>query len=102
MKWTSHPLVDVGIAALCAMANRDRPEDLGLDDLDAVTEEMASAYFSGVMGSYLSCVFMNSGYCNPTMKAEGRSQYKERILKAYRQDPPPELHDARCVFSGEP
>ena len=59
MKWTSHPLVDVGIATLCAMANRSRPEDSDADDLNAATEELAEVYFSGIMVSYLTCVFMS-------------------------------------------
>src|SRR5437867_2606682 len=102
MKWTSHPLVDVGIATLCAMANRSRPEDLDADDLNAATEELAEVYFSGIMVSYLTCVFMNSAYVQPGMKLEGKADYKERILKAYRQEPPPELKGVRCAFSGEP
>jgi len=60
------------------MANRDRPDDLCADDLDAVTDELASVYFSGVMISYLTCVFMNSAYVQPCNEgAAGRTTRNE-------------------------
>src|SRR5579883_267839 len=102
MNWTSHALVDVGIASLCAMAERTRPGDLTEGDLDRITEELSAVYFGGAMISYLTCVFMNSAYVQPGMKDAGRQDYKERILKAYRQPSPAELAGTRCVFCGEP
>ena len=60
------------------MANRKQPEELAVGDLDAITEELAGIYFSGVLVSYLTCVFMNSAYVQPGMKDEGKAVYKER------------------------
>ena len=65
MDWTGNPLVDVGIATLCAMNNLVAPRELTLDDLDNAAREMEEYYFSGLLMSYLTCVFMNSEYVQP-------------------------------------
>ena len=47
------------------MNNRSAPQDLTLDDLDNAAREMEEYYFSGLLMSYLTCVFMNSEYVQP-------------------------------------
>ena len=66
LDWTGQPLVDVGIAAICAMVEKQEPSSLTLDDLDRAASEMNQYYFSGLMTSYLSCVFMNAEYVQPS------------------------------------
>ncbi len=105
MHWTGHPLVDVGLATLCAMSPKQSPEDLTLDDLDQVAAELKRYYFSGVMSSYLSCVFMNSEYVQPgsgQKKDESRERYSQRVLFAHRTEPGPATQGLTCVFSGQP
>ena len=34
LDWSGHPLVDVGIATLCAIRDKDDPRQLTLEDLD--------------------------------------------------------------------
>jgi len=65
LDWSGRALVDVGIAALCAMSNRQDPKQLTLDDFDSAAREMERYYFSGRMNGYLTCVFMNSEYVRP-------------------------------------
>lgn len=105
MQWTGHALVDVGIAALCAMTGREDPAALTLDDLDAAATEMEQYYFSGALTSYLTCVFMNSEYVQPgtgAKKAESRRRYAERILRAHRAEPEQSARGELCVFSSLP
>jgi CRISPR-associated protein Cst1 len=102
LRWTGHPLVDVGIATLCAMTEKSAPEDLTLEDLDKAAEEMASRYFGGGMGAYLTCVFPNAGYVNATMSQENQAAYRRRVLFAHRAAPDTHAADGICAFSGEP
>jgi len=105
MNWTGHVLVDVGIAAVCAMTAKKEPTQLTLEDLDAAADEMERYYFSGALTSYLTCVFMNSEYVQPgngAKKAETRKRYAERILRAHRAKPEESAKTEVCAFSGLP
>ena len=105
MNWTGHVLVDVGIAAVCAMTGKDGPTQLTLEDLDVAADEMERYYFSGALTSYLTCVFMNSEYVQPgsgAKKAETRKRYAERILRAHRAKPEESAKTEVCAFSGLP
>lgn len=102
LKWTGHPLADVGVATLCAMAKKDDPEQLTLEDLDKAGEELKAAYTDSVFVSYLSCVFPNSAYVNPTMKGESREKAMQRLLFPHRAAADEGLGGAHCVFSNEP
>ena len=88
--WTGNPIVDVGLAAMCAMTGVATPPELAMDDLDRVSAELADAYFSGVMGAYLTCVYPNSAYVNPTMGDQKRARYRRDVLSAHRRDPGPQ------------
>ena len=103
--WTGNPLVDVGIATLCALTDRSSPADLTHDDLDSAAKEMEDYYFSGLLMSYLTCVFMNSEYVQPgegPKKEKSRSAYARRVLFAHSSVPDPEAAGLTCVFSGQP
>ena len=105
LDWTGHALVDVGIATLCAMAGKSDPHSLTLDDLDSAASEMQKHYFGGSLGSYLTCVFMNSEYVQPETganKAATRQQYAERVLFGHRRPADAESKDRFCAFSGLP
>lgn len=110
VRFTGHPLPDAGVATLCAMAGKTDPDDLTIEDFDIVADELTANYFSGIMGSYLSCVFMNSEYVQPEPKgAEGkkkkaktRKEYEERVLRAHRWPGDKAASGLRCAFSSEP
>jgi len=105
LRWTGHPLVDVGVAALCAMTDKGAPQALTLDDLDRAAAEMQEYYFSGFLTSYLTCVFMNAEYVQPgsgSAKEASRKKYAQRVLFAHRSEPDPGITGQTCVFSGRP
>ncbi len=110
LKFTGHPLPDVGIATLCAMSGKSMPEELTAEDLDQCAQELEENYFSGRMNSYLSCVFMNSEYVQPdARKEEGkerkalkRKQYAQRVLRAHRWEGDVGTGDLKCAYTGLP
>ena len=102
VQWTGHPLVDVGLATLCAMANKKDVQQLTPNDLDNSAKEMAEYFFSGLMNSYLTCVFMNSAYVQPAMGKKEKGEYAERVLYAHRWPGDEAAKGLRCSFSGEP
>lgn len=102
LSWTGHPLVDVGIGTLCALVNKESPEDLTLEDLDQASDEMAEYYFSGLMSSYSANVFTMNAYDNPTSSVVTKKEYENRVLRAHRYVKDDAITIERCVFSGKP
>src|SRR5579885_634682 len=110
LRFTGHPLPDVGIATLCAMSGKSGPEQLTVEDLDRCAQELEDNYFSGLMNSYLACVFMNSEYVQPEprekdakkRKAQKRREYARRILGAHRWEGDVGSGDLKCAYSGLP
>ena len=63
---------------------------------------MQDYYFSGLLTSYLTCVFMNSEYVQPgegAKKEQSREAYAKRVLFAHRSPPDPEASGLSCAFS---
>lgn len=102
LRYTGHPLVDVGVATIAAFVNKRDPASLTEADLDKVADFMASQYIVDPLKSFLTVAFPNSGFTNPAFSKtpEKRDEYAERVLRAYRADTP-RLAE-RCVFTGEP
>src|SRR5260370_40299313 len=87
------------------MSRREAPETLTLEDLDNAATELKSYYFSGILTSYLTCVFMNSEYVQPgsgPKKDAKREEYAQEVLFAHRRATDPEMRGLLCVFSGRP
>ncbi len=102
LRFTGHPLFDVGVAGVCAYAKRERPEDVTLDDLDAVSDFMTETYYGGSMGTYLTCVFMNASFVQPNESADKRERFIRQYVRAHRATPDPQVAGLRCAFSGLP
>lgn len=100
--WTGHALVDVGIAGLCALSNRESPADLTLGDLDAAADLMVKEYYGETFKTFLSCVFMNASFVQPKEGAQKRETFISRYLRAHRASPDPRVAGLRCVYSGKP
>ena len=102
LKYTGHPLVDVGVATITAFAGKQRPEDLTEADLDSVADYIAREYVRQPLLSFLTVAFPNSGFTQPAYnkQPEKRQIYAERVLRAYRAEA--ETSGEICVFTGEP
>lgn len=102
LAWTGHALVDVGIAGLVVFAEKNAPGELTLEDLDRASEWMVDHYYSGLLGTYLSCVFMNASFVQPSEGAEKKQAFLDNYVRAHRAKARPEVAEMRCVFSGQP
>jgi CRISPR-associated protein Cst1 len=85
------------------MAARDGPSGLTEDDLARAANEMAGAYLSGALTSYLTCVFMNAAYVQSQMSDADRQGYANRTLGGARTgEPAAAARGLRCVFCHAP
>jgi CRISPR-associated protein Cst1 len=82
--WTGHPIIDVGLAAICAMSGVHEPAELTADSVEVAVAELEEAYFSGAMGAYLTCLYPNAAPVNPNVGEQKRQLYASEILRAYR------------------
>jgi CRISPR-associated protein Cst1 len=102
LHFTGHALVDVGMAGLCVFAKRARPEDLTPEDLDGAADYMKEHYYGGALNAYLSCVFMNSSFVQPSEGKDKTQAFIAQYLYAHRAAPHPNVAGMLCAFSGEP
>lgn len=102
VEWTGHALIDVGIAGLCAFAKKRSPEELTLGDLDAASEFMEAHYYGGSLTPYLSCVFMNSSFVQPSEGKDKREAFIRYYLRAHRTESHPRVEGMTCAFCGRP
>ncbi len=103
LRYTGHPLVDVGIATITAFANKHDPAEVTEQDLDAIARYMAENYVVDPLKSFLTVAFPNSGFTQPAFEKlpERRQEYARRVLYSYKADTPT-LEGQRCVFTGLP
>ena len=103
LKYTGHPLVDVGVATIAAFAGKRDPTKLTEGDLDKTADYIAREYTRPPLKSFFTVAFtVNAGFFQPgyNKQPEKRQIYIERVLRSYRADTP--KLDERCVFTGEP
>ena len=102
LKYTGHPLVDVGVATITAFVNKRDPTRLTESDLDRVADYITREYTRQPLRSFLTVAFPNSGFTQPAYnkRPEKRLVYAERVLRAYRSDTP--VLDVLDVFTGQP
>jgi CRISPR-associated protein Cst1 len=102
LKYTGHPLVDVGVAAITAFAGKRDPAELTEDNLDKIADYIAREYARQPLLSFLTVAFPNSGFTQPAYnrRPEKRQVYAERVLRGYRADTP--TLGERCIFTGQP
>lgn len=85
LKYTGHPLVDVGAATIAAYVGKRDPTRLTSHDLDRVADYITRTYAEPPLRGFLhGAVFPNSGYTNPGIKGDRRG-YFGPILYAYRE-----------------
>lgn len=103
LKYTGHPLVDVGIATITAFVDKRHPDKLTEADLDEVADYIAREYVRDPLKSFLTVAFPNSGFTQPAYNKtpEKRAVYATRVLRNYSDDTPL-LDNEVCVFTGKP
>ena len=99
LRWTGHPLVDVGVATILAFTEKDDPSAVTPEDLERVRDYLLEHY--PVQTSLMSITFtINSDYSNPSVRdAQARRQRAlERVLHLSQPDHAPEV----CALCGRP
>jgi CRISPR-associated protein Cst1 len=102
LKYTGHPLVDVGAATIAAFVGKRDPTLVTDSDLEKVVDYMTRQYTRQPLKSFLTVAFPNSGFTQPAFEKtpERRLEYARQVLHAYRKDVP--AIDRTCVFTGDP
>lgn len=102
LKYTGHPLYDIGVAAITAFADKSDPAQITENDLVAIADYITREYVRNPLKSFLTVAFPNSGFTQPAFEKtpERRAEYARRVLRSYGADAP--LLAERCVFTGEP
>lgn len=106
LKYTGHPLFDVGAATILAFcqtsSNRNRKiSDLNEADFDLIADFISKEYIINPLKSFLTVAFPNSGFTQPAFEKtpEKRADYARRVTRSFRG----EINSKeRCVFTGEP
>lgn len=109
LRFTGHPIADVGVATILVFSGKTEPEDLTPRDLEAVGRYLLQHYTRPWLNPYLSCLFPNSGYFQAYIQQKTKGQISpkiadeiESVLFGFRRSPEPKAQGYRCVFSGQP
>lgn len=102
LRYTGHPLADIGVATLTAFAGKRDPSDVTETDLEMAADYMTCEYTRQPLKSFLTVAFPNSGFTQPAFETvpERRLDYARRVLRGYRADT--SFSGEVCVFTGEP
>jgi CRISPR-associated protein Cst1 len=102
LKYTGHPLVDVGAATIMAYCKKKDLSNLNESDLSKMADYISKEYIVNPLKSFLTVAFPNSGFTQPAFDKtpEKRGEYAERVTRCFSADKP--VLDERCVFTGDP
>jgi CRISPR-associated protein Cst1 len=100
LRYTGHPIADVGVATVCAFSEKPDPESITADDLKMVADFLDREYFSGKLISYLTCVFPNSAYVNPNIGTRKKDEYRRYVLHGFQSNNHSTVSGFTCAFSG--
>ena len=111
-RFIGHPMIDVGVATLCAAADVDDPRRLTPSAIDAFTQEITDLYLNPAMAGFLGyVVFANARFANPAqLKPEFEDKRRailSELVNLWKPDAPPSKYEEpiapgeTCIFSGD-
>lgn len=102
LKYTGHPIVDVGMATIAAFVKKRNISTITRDDLDRIADYIEQQYVVNPLKSFLTVAFPNSGFTQPAYEKapDKRIEYARLVSRGYRADTP--QGEERCVFTGLP
>ncbi|HIE12336.1 MAG TPA: type I-B CRISPR-associated protein Cas8b1/Cst1, partial [Desulfotomaculum sp.] len=101
LRYTGHPLFDVGAATVAAFAGKSEPGLVTQADLERVASFIEREYVREPLKSFLGVAFTTNAWFNQPAFAkqpQKRQEYAKRLLQSYGE----ESSGERCVFTGEP
>lgn len=97
--FTGHPFIDIGLATLVAMVDERTLDALRDEHLHHAAAQLKYWYSQHhAARNYISTVFTNSHFTQPSMTQEQREAYADRYLFAFVKDHPAADGEPRCVF----
>lgn len=98
LRYTGHPLIDVGVATITAYSQKDDPQQLTENDLDQFAQFLESIYFGNDWKGWMFCIFLNSVYTQYKIGAEKKSKFRDTYTFGYKQS---QTIDEVCTFCGK-
>lgn len=114
LRYTGHPLVDVGVATITAFSDVQQPEEMTYAHLESIAQTILDLYIERTMANYLgTVVFGNARFANPYLNSkpqfdEQRRAALARLTGLFREQATisgdEELADVdeTCTFCGNP
>jgi len=105
LRFTGHPLYDVGVATVTVFVGKRDPSQVTADDLEEVVEYIEREYCREPLKSFLgAAAFTNNAWFKQFAfenQPEKRADYAARLLKHFNEESVQPSDDV-CVFTGEP
>lgn len=114
LRYTGHPLPDVGVATITAAAGVGSPSEVTEQHIETFTEDLIDIYMNAGVAGFLSRnVFANAGFANPAQLNDprytaARLELLRCLLNLWRPGAPiptkmtPASALDVCAFSGDP
>lgn len=100
LRWTGHPLVDAGVAALTVFADKRDPAQVTDEDIRKYAKFAEDYYLSGDLSKTVDVLFTRNSFLNPSFKLEQKRQRIREAILAFETKP---LDDpSPCTFCGRP
>lgn len=103
LKFTGHPLVDVGVATIWAFSGKQTFDQITEKDLDKVADYIEAHYPKDPLRGAYGMAFTTNAWFNQhgfVAQPEKQREYGRRVLRGYLPNTP--ILEERCVFTGEP
>src|SRR5579875_1875035 len=101
LRWTGHPLIDAGVAALTVFSDKKDPANVTVDDLREFAAYADRAQALKPVSSQLSVLFTtNVGFLNPSFSPERKRHEAHEILWSFEKAPDFTLPP--CAYCGAP
>lgn len=100
LRWTGHPLVDAGVAALTVFAGKRDPAQVTAEDIRKYAKFAEDYYLSGDLSKTVDVLFTRNSFLNPSFNLERKQQRIREAILAFEAEP---LDDpSPCTFCGRP
>ncbi len=99
---TGNPFVDSGLAAMCVLAEKGRPEGLTYDDIGAMIPQLVDLYTTdGWRRALHGQVFPNAPVCNPSTR-DRKKKYREQLQRLLEEVSPPSAFPSCTICGARP
>ena len=68
LRWTGHPVIDMGVAAVTVSAGVDRPEEVTIAHWIELMNKLEELYTKGVLAKHSSILLTINAFDNPSLK----------------------------------